>query len=326
MPNVVDLRTPRYTKAQLVGAAVAHGYRATNRLLTDWQAAGLLDQPTKRGLGRGKGIQALWPESQLRLWLLLLQKRAEVTQVPVLCNVPVGLWLYFGDEYASIRQVRKCLGTWSYRYGSSRGHNQAKQWARALLAGVPIEGSRNAKADLISAMARVLLYGISTDEERRSLRARLIGSVLKAGGQDQSAATATVDVVLARLLAAQHLERGDVADHILAWARVWHLFGLRTYMAAHEAGSLPNVPGIDFSMPDFEKLIPNACLHLLSAIGMALSVGHDEQLPAPLFHPDKWKQRWATVNVQWAIEPGPILLPGQRQRARLQIAVSGNIG
>ena len=322
---MVDLSTPRYTKAQLVAAAMAHGYRATDRLLTDWQAAGLLDQPTKRGLGRGKGIEALWPESQLRLWLLLLQKRGEVTQVPVLCNIPVGLWLYFGDDYASVRQVRKCMRTWSYRYGSSRGHNRAKQEARALLAGVPIEGSKNAKADLISAMAKALLQGISSDEERRRLRHRLLGSVIK-GGQEESAATATVDVVLARLLGAQHLGRGDVADHIIAWARVWHLFGLRTYMAAHEAGSLPNIPGIDFNVPDFEKLIQNACLHLLSAVGMALSLGQDEQLPAPLFHPDKWKEGWASVNVQWGVETGPILLPNGRQSARLQIGVSGTIG
>jgi hypothetical protein len=320
----IDLNTPRYTKAQLVEAAKAQGYSATDRLLTDWQAAGLLDQPTKRGLGRGKGIEALWPESQLRLWLLLLQKRSEITQVPTLCNIPVGLWLYFGDQYASLRQVRKCMRTWAYRYGSSRGYKQAKQSARALLADVPMQASKNARADLISAMARALFQGISTAEERRHLRDRLIGSVMNAG-VEQSAAAATVEIVLIRLLGARYLAKDDVADHILAWARVYHLFGLRSYIAAHESGSLPNVPGVDFSAPDFEKLITNACRDLVSAVGMAMSLGQGEQLPAPLFHPDMWKKDWANVDVQWHVEPVPILLPDGRQRARFQFTVSGNI-
>ena len=64
---MADLTTPRFTKTEMIAAAVAEGHSATDRLLTDWQSAGLLDRPIKRGLGRGKGITALWPESQLRL-------------------------------------------------------------------------------------------------------------------------------------------------------------------------------------------------------------------------------------------------------------------
>jgi hypothetical protein len=317
----VDLTLPKYTKANMLEAALAHGYRPTERLLTDWQAAGLLDQPTKRGLGRGKGIEALWPESQLRLWLLLLQKRSEITQLPSLCNIPVGLWLYFGDPYATLRQVRKCMRTWAHRYGSSRGHKQAKQAARTLLIDVPMQVSKNTRANLISVMAKVLLLGISSQDERRRLREQLLGPVLSAG-VGLSAATATVEVVLVRLLGARHLVDGDVADHVLAWARVYHLFGLRNYMAAHEAGSLPNIVGIDFSVPDFDKLIPSACLHVLTAVGMALSLGDGEMLPAPLFNPDKWKEGWSNIDVNWQLQPIPILMPDGRQRARLQITVS----
>jgi hypothetical protein len=320
----IDLNTPRYTKDQMVGAAVAQGHRASDRLLTDWQAAGLLDQPTKRGLGRGKGIEALWPESQLRLWLILLEKRVTITQVPVLCNVPVGLWLYFGDEYAPLRQVRKCMKTWSFRYGSSRGHQQAKQAARALLADVTLQASRNSKAALISAMAKALLHGISNDEERRRLRASLLSSVI-AAGQVETVATAKVDLVLSRLLGARHLVQSDVPDHVLVWARVAHLFGLRQYMAALREGTLPNLPGVDNAAPDFEKLIQNACLHLVSSVGMALSLSTEERLPAPLFHPDLWKEGWTSVDLKWQVESPPILMPNGGQQVRYHVQVSGQI-
>lgn len=307
-----------------MAGALVQGFKATERLFTDWQEAGLIDRPEKKGLGRGRGISALWPESQMKLWLLLLQKRGDITQVPVLCNIPVGLWLYFGDRYVPIRQVRKCMKTWSFRYGSSRGHKQAKQIARQLLAGLPLSGSKSARADLVSAMAHVLLLGIPSDQQRRDLRERLIGS-LRIAGWEESAAAATVELVLIRLLGASAFLAGNVPDHVLAWARAWHLFGLRNYLASYAAGELPNVPGVDMSAPNFDRLIINACRDLLTAVGMALGVGGDEALPAPFFHPDKWTDSWTSVKVDWRIEPARIILPGNRQHASLRIEVSGPI-
>lgn len=306
----------------MVAGALVQRFKATERLFTDWQEAGLIDRPEKRGLGRGRGISALWPESQMKLWLLLLKKRGDITQVPVLCNIPVGLWLYFGDRYVPIRQVRKCMRTWSFRYGSSRGHRQAKQVARQLIAGLPLSGSKTIRADLVSAMAHVLLLGIPTDRQRRELRERLLGS-LRGAGWEESAAAASVELVLIRLLGARSFLSGDVPDHILAWARAWHLFGLRNYFASYSAGELPDVPGVDMSAPSFDKLIINACRDLLTAVGMALGVGRDEELPAPFFHPDKWKDSWSSATVDWRIEPSAIILPGNRQHANLRIEVSG---
>jgi hypothetical protein len=321
----VDLGRPRYTKSQMVQAALAAGHTATERLLTDWQSAGLLDQPTKKGLGRGKGIQALWPESQLRLWLLLLDKRRETSQVPNLCNVTVGLWLYFGDDYATVRQVRKCMHTWSIRYGSSRGHTQAKQSARALLAGVPLQGSKNLRASLISTMATVLLHGVPSDDDRRRLHAQLSGCVVDTGQGKDAAAAAMVELVLIRLLASRHLTHDVVPDHILAWSRVWHLFGLRNFMAARQASLLPDIPSVDMGVPDFQRLIPNACRDLVSAVGMALSLSKNERLPAPFFHPDSWQDGWASVRVRWSVDASRILLPDGQQRPNIRIEVSGSV-
>lgn len=68
----------RYTKADLLDAAQAHGTPATGRLITDWVSLGLLDKPVPRSRGRGKGVERTWSENQLQLFVVLLDKRREV--------------------------------------------------------------------------------------------------------------------------------------------------------------------------------------------------------------------------------------------------------
>jgi hypothetical protein len=320
-----DLGTPKYTKAQMVAIGLARGHRATGRLFTDWEAAGLIDQPVKRGLGRGKGVLALWPEAQLQLWLLLLAKRTETSQVPNLCNIPVGLWLYFGDNYATIRQVRKCMRTWTERYGSSRGHKLAKQTARMLLADLPVSGaSKNLKAQLVSRMATALLNGIKQDEDRRKLRNNLLRAMDEPFSASEKA-RALVDLVLLRLLASHHLTHESLPDHLFQWARVWHLYNLRNYMQAHDSGDLRHVPGVDFDRPDFEKLILSSCRDLMTSVGIALSISKEEVLPAPFFDPDVWQTGLKAINVNYELEQTPIDLPDGRRHARLRTVVTGEV-
>jgi hypothetical protein len=323
--NPADLSVPTYSKAQMVAMALSRGHRATDRLLTDWEAAGLIDQPTKRGRGRGKGVLALWPESQLQLWLLLLSKRAQTSQVPNLCNIPVGLWLYFGDNYASIGQVRKCMRTWTERYGSSRGHQLAKQTARNLLADLPIsKASKNLKAQLVSRMATALLTGIREDEDRRKLREQFLRGMDEPFNGSKKA-RALVDLVLLRLLASHHLSHQSLPNHLFQWARVWHLYNLRNYMQAHDSGDLPDVPGVDFDRPDFEKLILSACRDLMTSVGMALSINKEEVLPAPFFDPDAWKSGLREISVNSEVEATAIYLPDGRLHSKLRTVVTGEV-
>jgi hypothetical protein len=194
--------------------------------------------------------------------------------------------------------------------------------ARALLSDVPLLASKSAKANLISTTAKALLHGLPNDDARRRLHSQLLGSIGDAGQVKRAAAAAMVELVLIRLLAARNLAQQTVPDHIIAWSRVWHLFGLRNYIASQQTGSLPDIPGVDFSTPDFEKLIPNACRDLVSAVGMALSLSKSEALPAPFFHPDSWQDGWDSIRVHWHIRPSAIILPNGRQHAHIQIEVS----
>ncbi len=107
----------RYTADQLIAAATKVGYGPSRRLVTDWVAIGLLDRAEGRGRGRGKGKEYTWPSEQRDLFLALL-KHHQTARRPVLCNIPVSIWLLWGDAYIPLRQVRRALGTWAAAYGT----------------------------------------------------------------------------------------------------------------------------------------------------------------------------------------------------------------
>ncbi len=134
----------RFTRQDLITEANAIRPGATDRLITDWVEIGLLDHPHKPGLGRGAGSQpGTWPASQLKLFLALWGKKPEAT-IAHLCNIPVYLWLFWGDEFAPLTQVRRAMNSWLTR-----------------LKHVPIRAADDAAAHILSIV-----------EEGRSSRAK----------------------------------------------------------------------------------------------------------------------------------------------------------
>jgi hypothetical protein len=122
----------RYTAGDLRARAARKGSSVSARLITDWVEKGLLDRPDVRGLGRGRGTIATWPEDQLQLFLLLLSKRQEIKRTATLCNIPVALWLINSDRYAPLRQVRRALATWAAAYTTVK-HGRAERTSLELL-------------------------------------------------------------------------------------------------------------------------------------------------------------------------------------------------
>src|SRR5260370_18468065 len=100
------------TVGGLVGGDAGAGYEIPIRLIRDWTQAGLLDRPRKRPAGRGRGSsQALYPANQRKLLLTLLSKRPG-NGISSLARIPVGIWMYWGDDYVPLRQARRAMLTW----------------------------------------------------------------------------------------------------------------------------------------------------------------------------------------------------------------------
>jgi hypothetical protein len=111
-----------FTAEDLVQAAREAGFDASTRLITDWVGLGLLDRPRRRSLGQGNGsLKAVWPPAQKDCFLSLLHHRQTVKQVAPLANLPVWVWLAYGNEWIPLRQARTALGTWCGRHRSRPG-------------------------------------------------------------------------------------------------------------------------------------------------------------------------------------------------------------
>jgi hypothetical protein len=124
-----------WTADELVEGAAARGLDASPRLIRNWTEEGLIDRPRLTSLGRGHGMElGVWPENQLRLFLLLLEKRQRqhVRRDGGLAKVPVALWLWYGDDFAPLRQVRRALRTWA-RLNQSPPLSAADATARAVV-------------------------------------------------------------------------------------------------------------------------------------------------------------------------------------------------
>lgn len=125
-PTLFDGST--YTRAEMFEVLKDRGLTPpTQRTFSDWCERGLIDRSSSRpGAGRGKGSHGgRWPGTQVELLATIAGKRAEVGDirraVGALANIPVFIWLGWGEEYVPIRQVRRAVGTWAAGYQQTRG-------------------------------------------------------------------------------------------------------------------------------------------------------------------------------------------------------------
>ena len=119
---------PEFTADQLVARARAGGLAASPRLVRAWTELGLLAEPLVRNLegrrGRQPGVRS---RHQADLFMTLLRARQRQPEVSnaALANVPVWLWLFYGDDHVPTRQAERALRTWA-------AQARRPAWERAL--------------------------------------------------------------------------------------------------------------------------------------------------------------------------------------------------
>jgi len=163
-PKSVYAENVPYTRVEMVTEAHRAGFqRVSARLVTDWASVGLLAHPTRvaRPAGQGRGALYTWSNPQKDLFLTELHHRPGGKDIQRLLNVPVAVWLYWGEQWGvELPQVRVAL----------------KNWAAS-------EYDRSGTEDRVLSQARLTVNNLAapnaTREDKRLLREALVKALRK---------------------------------------------------------------------------------------------------------------------------------------------------
>jgi hypothetical protein len=280
----MELITGSGTIDDMVAGAAARGYDASARLIRDWTQRGLLDYPQKRPAGKGHGsAPALYPANQRNLLLTLLHHRPG-NNISSLARVPVGIWLYWGDEYVPLRQARRALMTW---LGDPRVSKQrAREAARATLGQIDSpRATARARRELLDVVTWANWTG-KADFDRLEHAIRAVfepdyKTLPRAIGHISAPITteSMIGVMKARLTAVTALTDGNVTDEALIQARDAHLFAYADYAARQPflaAASPAGIPQL-YAPVAGEDTLNDCCGHLLAAIGLEIMYPADAE-------------------------------------------------
>ncbi len=266
-----------YTVDDLVKGAHQRGFKdVTARLVVDWVQRGLIDRPTKSGLGKGGGrgtSKGKWSEFQRDLFLREVeQHHAGARRIATLCNLPVFVWLWWGDDWVPLRQVMRAMDTYrrAYRKSSANaGRITGTEVARDLGNPGGSRHERRLRQDFIQAVAEMSPTGRITDAQRAELvrlAERVFDAELLASPFAKGLAAGYVQLIEARLIAIERLPHLAALDYY--WER--HVYVMTRAESGQEFPRLAEDPAVAkrFRPPTLDEVANRACIDLLTTIGL----------------------------------------------------------
>ena len=205
-----------------------------------------------------------------------------------LARIPVGVWMYWGEEYVPTRQARRALMRYlgdpqaGQHYARDAGRatkKRARAATRAILGqfGNP-QATPQARHHLLSVLTEAAYTGRLDFEQLE----RAVSDVFEAGHTHLRRATghpaapitteAFIITTKAWLTAVTALTAGHVDDEALIQARGSYLFAYAEYVARQPFLAAASPPGTHplYAPVTAEDTLSNCCGHLLSAIGMEI--------------------------------------------------------
>jgi hypothetical protein len=240
----------------MVRFAHDHGYSdLTERTFTNWVEHGLIAQAARTGLGPGKGVARTWDGHQAQLLLQICRLRQQTDRLAVLANIPVGMWLLFGDEYVGTTQAMTAMCTWADATGSTSAR-RARPSAKALaeqIAGPKIDPRiRNRFVELITEFAP------HPGNFDRAGFERMIMELVEASPTPLAvSARGLAALTEARVLAVQHMNRFTPDD--FETARANYLTTRADYQQSLE---------YDPATSTLNEAMTTACLNTATWLGM----------------------------------------------------------
>ena len=303
-----------YTKEDMLAQAAREGYKVSARLFDDWVQAGLLGNAGVRdwpGRTHGSGSTARWSQHQRNLFLILLHHRQKGNnrENGPLCNIPVWLWIYWGELGGiSLKQVRRAMRTWTV-YWRGQSYATVHKNARELVALASHTRSMN-KRELVEELSRIGVSGADIDdEELRYLLDQVIGPHAKGPEQAQFSTDYVASMLGIRALAMQQVD--DVlaqSDAIWEWAKVSLLTVYAGYQQMQPQFAADPHLGDRFPRQTVTTLVESSCYYLFTLLGIAYQRVAPPDVPIVL-RPATWKAGEVRASIQTRIVSAVLLSP-----------------
>lgn len=287
--SICAMEAGRYTHDDLIAYADHVRPGATRRLITDWIGLGLLDRPAKPGLGRGRGSEpATWSSSQRELFLNLWRQRPSASIVQ-LSNIPVYLWMFWGDEYVPLRQVRRAMLTWLHRieYVSVPAAEATAQQISHLFGK---EKRTRATRELLAEALRGRAPDLDQVREQVSRMEDSLPTEVVGADHDVRVDSHTVmGLIAARLKAERRLPQ--LPDSLYQWARFFAISAESAYARDQPSLAANRDHGSLFSSRRPDNQAREACAVLLTLLGVALGSNLDQRHVGSVYDPAVWEAR-----------------------------------
>lgn len=266
------------SRLQLIDGAKEAGYpHVDSRLISQWIDLGLLPKGQRIGRGSkgGKGAKYEWGDKDLPTFISLLAQQREVRHLAIVAIIPVATWLYWGDEWTELPQVRRAIRTWWSRtdkVGARASEQLAKSITRAV---TPRETSRVDRDEFKSSIEYATFNRTFAREEIISKLESVRRSDPTDGliGQLGIPSDLLVDGMFAMRVVMDRLKDPDdavVTDAMFEDARRRVNLGGWQYLTQwSQLHSTPNI-GESFERPTIELFVNHACSDLLRDLGMQL--------------------------------------------------------
>jgi hypothetical protein len=317
-----------FDKKELYAYVRSFGYTIDDSLLEEFQKQGVMPPPQRRSKGRARGVAGLWTRQQADLLrtLCMMRDKHKIYQVAPRCNLPVWVWLYWGDEWGvTLEQVKRVMKTWAKsRQYSSRA--RSKLSAKELVKEVANRRD-GGKQQATHELADMLYQGTSTPQAINDSLYHVFDATEPANGpHDIPVKPETVSGYVELLMEAIDalLDDREIPDVHWQWARCFHLAGMSQYAIeqrryAHETVGSP-VEQM-FSVESIESLWSSACEDLAAVLGLGLKYPSVPGFPETL-RLDVWMKRVKSAVVTSKQVVSPLILPDGSHPQSLQIIVT----
>jgi hypothetical protein len=304
------------TGEEMLAEAANIGRPISRKLLERWVTIGLLDQAAARGRSRGKGVERRWPVEQRNLLRDLLSRHRTGASVSGLLNVPVLVWLLWGEDYVPIRQVQRAMETW-VRRTETRRSIRSRAWAAGIVRALALpRPAARARQILVDDITRWL----DTGDVDRTAMVRLLIEVV--GPEDRAAQTdglRAFELIAAQVALARKF--ATLTPMHFGWARARYLASQAQYAADRVALTADPRFGKLHESFDLQYIANRACHDLALILGLAVQ-GIPPEVDTPdALRLDVWLQGRAHMQTETTLHRSALWLPPGTPNAGLGISI-----